>query len=284
MAENNSQWIGHICGAKNVVKAVQNEPYAPGSDGAAILGWVYYYDVLATFSLRHWRTSMVKRTAAVLGFDPKQSRSCAVQYIIARDSFARKIPHISKYAHEVVGLLSEVFNTIMYTWSPQYSDEDYRQYLDGLETRLQRHLPLAGAEIGTLPQAVTKGTASEIELFRLAALVYLERASKNFSGQSKKLQCWTDEACSILAELGSCRHPFPLFIFGCEGRTDERRLAILHLIAATEQDPHVRNLREVKALIQSVWTQDDLAVDGQVEYIRKLNLVISSKDDIPSFV
>lgn len=284
-SEKNSQWVAHICGAKDVIEAIQSKRYIPGSDSSVILGWVYYYDVLARFSLRHWRTHMVKQTAANLGFDPNgSSPACAIEHIIVRASFARQIPDISIYSHQVLRLLSEVCDTILYPWGPQYYADEYREYLDGLESRLRKSILLTGPDIGTSPQVVIQDVAQVLELFRLAGLVYLERASRNFSGQSTKLEQWTDEAFSIFTKLDACQYPFPLFIFGCEARTDDRRMAILDLIAKTEQDPHVRNVQEVRSLIQSVWIQGDLEVDGEVEYIRKLNLVLSSRDVVPSFV
>lgn len=132
-------------------------------------------------------------------------------------------------------------------------------------------------------QVVIRDVAQVLELFRLAGLVYLARTSRNFSGQSPKLNQWTEEAFSILTDLKTCQYPFPLFIFGCEAKSDDRRMAILDLFAKTEKAPHLRNLQGVKGLIQSVWVQVDLQIDEEVEYIRKLNFVLSSSDAMPSF-
>jgi hypothetical protein len=44
------------------------------------------------------------------------------------------------------------------------------------------------------------------------------------------------------------------------------------------------HLQTIRATIQSAWAQDDLVADGELEYIRKLNLVISSSFAVPVFV
>ena len=278
--EMNSQWIAYICGAKDVIRAVQSETHVAGSDSSVILGWVYYYDVLARFCLRHWRTPMVKHTAKVLGFNPRRSQECAVQYLLARSSFSSEIPNIASHCHQVLGLLSEVCNTVLYPWGSQYHSDDYREHLRRLEWRL-RSVSFTLTDALTSPHSTDDSLTGVIELFRLAGLVYLERATRNFSGQCTILNQWTEEAFSILSKLDVCRYPFPIFIFGCEAHTDDRRMTVLDLLSRTEQDPHVWNMQDARALVQCAWVQEDLEVDREVEYIRKLNIVLSSRDVIP---
>ncbi|KAL9115145.1 MAG: hypothetical protein Q9227_000939 [Pyrenula ochraceoflavens] len=282
-SENSSQWIGHICGAKDVIKAVQEESHAPGSDSSIILGWVYYCDVLARFCLRHWRTPMVKHTANALGFDPTKSRDCAIQYLIARTSFSWTIPNITNHCHPVLACLSEICDTLLYPWDPLYHADGYQYSLEKLQSNLM-NMEITGPDPEPSPQPPLESVGQILELFRLAGLVYLERASKNFSGQSTELNQWAEKAFSIFSELQYCRHPFPIFIFGCEAHDDDRRMVILDLITRTEQHPHIRNLQDTRELLQSAWIHEDLEVDREVEYIRKLNLVLSSSDVVPSFM
>ncbi|EXJ90069.1 hypothetical protein A1O3_03137 [Capronia epimyces CBS 606.96] len=278
----NCQWVGHICGAKGVVQAVKDGQHPPGSDSSIMLGWVYYYDVLARFSTRHWRTDVVSEVVPDPRFTTNGGNGdmpCVTQYALARASFAAVIPQISRHAHEVLGLLGEVCDTILHPWDPQYHSLEYQEYLDGLESRLT-NVTLTGPAETTADEDLTP----VLKLFRLAALIYLEHTSRNFSGQSTKLETWIDDAFSIFAGIGTCRHPFPLFIVGCEARTDDRRRVILDLISKTQQDPQVRSFKEVGALVQAVWVQDDLEVDGHVEYMRKVNLAISTFDAVPILV
>jgi hypothetical protein len=116
----------------------------------------------------------------------------------------------------------------------------------------------------------------------LATLVYLERQSNNFSGRSEEIDAWTDRAFALFTRLSGFDQPFPLFIFGCEARTDEQRMNILELISRTEQVPMSKNLQSVTQIILSVWVQDDLA-DGALDYFSKLDAIFSSMEIIPSF-
>lgn len=297
-------WVGHVCGAKEVIKASESGKYPRGSDCSIILGWMYYFDVLVRFSMRHWRTPLVAQVTPDLAFSSHGDSSCARQYALARASFTTMIPQISKHAHEVLRLLSEVCDTILNPWDPKYHSFEYQEYLDGLESRLVSLTfttpptppptttststcstsPSPTSIASTAAAAAVEDFTPNLKLFRLSGLVYLARASRNFSGQSPKLDAWTDEAFAIFEDLESCRHEFPIFVIGCEARSDERRRVVLDLISRTQRDPLVRNVREVRILLQSAWVQDDLHGEGQLEYIRKVNVVMSAFGAVPIFV
>lgn len=276
--DRDSAWVGHMCGAKEVIQAVRHMNHNPGDDCSAILGWIYYFDVLARFSLRHWRTESIESTAMELGFHTNASQSCTMQYIIARNSFAREIPMLATHAHPILLLLTDVFETMLYASNPRYHTTEYQQSLDELRSKLEK-VEFISPQNETSPEDFKR-----IELLRLASLVYLERVSRNFSGQSTQLELWAETARSILATLETYPCPFTLFIFGCEAHTDEDRLALLELFTRIESKPHLKTLFEVKGLIQSAWIQHDLEVDGTLEYIHKLNLVLSSRETVPSFM
>jgi hypothetical protein len=121
-----------------------------------------------------------------------------------------------------------------------------------------------------------------LELYRLAALIYLERQSTNFSGQSAEIELWTDKGILILSQLSGIDQPFPLFVLGCEARTDEQRDIILDLILRTGFGKRSRNLQQVSNIIKSIWVQDDLA-DHTLDYRDKLESIFYSTNVIPSF-
>lgn len=219
---------------------------------------------------------MIEATANALGFKP--SAECALQCPIARASFSREVPIISAFAHPLLLLLSAVFNTRLYPSDPEYHSSDYQQSLNNLSFQLE-NLVLAPSEQGSMDD-----NSTVVELTRLAALIYLERASTNFSGQSAKLDSWTRSGQAIFAALRTSPCPFTLFIFGYEAHEDEERLVLLRLFTRLEQQPHLQSLLEVKGLIQTAWTQHDLEADGRLEYIHKVNLVLSSRDIVPSFL
>jgi hypothetical protein len=283
-SDKNSGWVVYISGVKKVIDAVKNAQPAPGScEASIVLGWVYYFDVMARFSFRHWRAERVRAIANDFDFDFKGSSSCALQYTLVRASFAQEIPNISNHAHPVIQLLFEVANTTMYSSNPKYLSTEYQQYLDDLRSRLE-NVSSRALVFDSSPKEKLDHTEQLLELTRLAGLIYLERVSRNFSGHSTEIESWTKRALSILAQLETCLCPFALFIIGCETETDEDRMIILDLYTRMEKRPHFRSFLETKALIQTAWNQKDLAEDGKVEYIHKLDLVLSSRNVIPSLI
>jgi len=121
-----------------------------------------------------------------------------------------------------------------------------------------------------------------LKLYKLATLIYLERQSTNFSGQSAEIESWSDKAFPLLAQLSEFGQPFPLFILGCEARNDEQRDIVLELISRTELVGRSRNLQYIAHIIQSIWVQDDLA-NWTLDYRDKLDSIFSSMEIVPSF-
>lgn len=121
------------------------------------------------------------------------------------------------------------------------------------------------------------------ELYRLAVLVYLDRASDNLLNQGAKAQEQIDRAFTILAQLRSCERQFPIFILGCEARSDDQRAVVLDLIDRTEKGVSSRSCNHLRLLLQAIWTQDDLAV-REANYWDKVSYIISCCNILPTFV
>jgi hypothetical protein len=280
----NSCWVGHISGMKQMIEVIKQSKPPQDSDASLILGWVYYFDIMARFSFRHWRTEEIKAVARSLGFDSQGERSCAIQYILAQKSFAQGVPDLASHAHPVMQLLAEVSDVAMYSSEPRYTTTDYQLHLDDLRSKLESESLSVRDSLASKQYGAIVHSQILLQLLRLAALIYLERVSRNFSGQSAKLESWTRQAFLILNGLDSCLCPFALFIIGCEACKDEDRIVILKLYANMEKRPYLQSFMASRSLIQTAWNQQDLAHEGELEYIRKLNLVVSSRDLLPSFV
>jgi hypothetical protein len=119
-----------------------------------------------------------------------------------------------------------------------------------------------------------------LELYQLAALIYLERVSRGFSGQSTELNRYAERAFTILSGMGTCELPFPLFIFGCEAQSDDRRTVLLDML---QQSAPVRSLEGVAQMLQAIWAQDDLETEHELDYLMKLDIVLSSNFIFPAF-
>jgi hypothetical protein len=276
---NNSAWVGFISGVKQVIDAFNANMPPAGSDASIILGWVYHFDIMARFSFRHWRTEQMKAVAKELGFSP-DSQTCVVQYLLARASFSQEVSNISSHAHPVLQLLAEVMAIAMYSFDPKYLTTEYQRHLDDLHSRLEN----VDSRIifpQESPHDDVSHTQQLLELARIAGLIYLSRVSRNFSGCSPQIKSWTRLALDILGILDSCLCPFALFIIGCELDRDEDRMILLSLYAKMEAKPHLQSFMETRALTQTAWNQQDLAEDGKLEYIHKLNLVMSSRGVVP---
>ena len=277
-----SSWIGHVCCAQGVIRALQGQNFAESSPESVVLGWALYFDVMARFSLRHWRVPVVKEIARDLGFNPDKHAECATQYLLARNSFSAKIPELIRHAHPVLGLLSETFVTLTSN-HPQYHTKTYQEYLADLKSRL---LHIQHSTITACHKEKSENDQSfsaQIELFPIVALIYLERTALNFSGNSIEIHDWTEAGFNLLTSEGAFQWPFAIFILGLEARSDQQRVRILEVLERASRYFSHMHVRVINALIQQSWIQDDLADGEETDYARKLNLIVSVSKAIPSF-
>lgn len=273
------QWACYICGVKEVIKIARLSKLSQDSDLTTLLDWVHYHDVLARFTFRHWYQGTRDLTAipSPCYGDGKQMLSDSL-YLSTGDQ--RLFNMESSPTYSALELLSEICDAI--PTRPQDIQsigrlDDYKSFLGVLDWRI-RCLP-----VPPIADDITNGTALMVELFRLAILVYLHRATEGLISQAARTQQHIDRAFEIFSLLESCERQFPVFILGCEARTDEQRQIVLDLIARTEERASSRSFQHVTLLIQACWCQEDLS-NGNIDYWDKLTTIISSCLIMPTFV
>ncbi|KAF5005113.1 hypothetical protein FDECE_8433 [Fusarium decemcellulare] len=252
-----SHWLWYVCGSKKIIKTAHLDETAHDDDFTTLIGWVQYCDVLARFSLRHWQPSLiVPEGSANITFEAFQPAVCseAQVYSLSRSRLEET---------------ADLCDAVVPPSDPRYYEVDYREYLKVLEWRL-RTIPIKGPK-----DAAATDSHELVELYQLATLVYLRRASMGITPERPQTVKWVHRGLGLLKDFKTCAHPFPLLIFGCEAYTDEERASILELISRTEISTPFRNLGFVKAILQTIWVQNDLA-EGQLEYIQNLGVVLSS--------
>lgn len=121
------------------------------------------------------------------------------------------------------------------------------------------------------------------ELFRLAALTYLEQCTYSFPVQTGELDIWISKAFKLLETLESCHWPFLLLIFACEARNDYRRHIIMSLIERAEEDDPMKTMLRIKTMIHFIWAQEDFGT-WEMGYHEKITMILSISDTIPTFV
>ena len=165
-----------------------------------------------------------------------------------------------------------------------YHSDEYENSLRCLENRITNIIPLAPEGISDTMSGLNTTWVATMELFKLAALIYLKRASRNFSGTYPQIDAMVERAYILLDDLETSNPAFSLLIIGCEARADEQRMRILEHIERAIKTSGLRSLHGLQNILQQIWVQDDLAVDYELDYLNRLGAVISSYPIMPSFV
>lgn len=177
--------------------------------------------------------------------------------------------HSTSTSLELVKLLSDLCDAV-----PQplggltgAEREERKRFLEILEWRI-RNVDTSTA----LPH--DEQSHLKMELCKLAMLVYLHRTTAGQLQQTTSIQAHIDRAFGILARLDLCERQLPIFVFGCEARSDAQRGTILDLWSRTENSVCSRLTNHSRLLLQAIWAQNDLA-EGTTTYWNKISYVMS---------
>ncbi|KAI0154646.1 hypothetical protein GGR57DRAFT_466227 [Xylariaceae sp. FL1272] len=228
------QWTSYLLGVNSLLSALLRDE-ARHDEIPELQDWAYYNTVMAQFTLRYWSPP-----------SPDQ-RMLPPQ---AHVNSARTDPDTA-----LLRQMSDIFISVGAPRRSSKESKDYAGFVKVLEWRIH-----------TIPV-----TDVVTELYRLASLIFLARteSSPSFT-QLTRTQVLVDKAFRLLAGMSSCERQFPVFILGCEARSDPQRAVILDLISRTECLSTSRSFTYVKYLLQAIWAQNDLQ-EGDVDYSTTLS-------------
>ncbi|RWA04792.1 hypothetical protein EKO27_g10317 [Xylaria grammica] len=274
--DSHGQWPWYLFGARDIIRAAGLEAQIYRSDVRELVLWTYYHDVLVRFSLFHWRRNSVQQVfAKELGAEGGWQRDlCGFASKLKLD--VGTLPAVLRYLGDILDALCQGAHVPMPA------------------SVLQKEIHAAEQQVKNIPgpshspTSCTKEEAKRAavdELCRTAILVYSARICETKFGESRDLTALLDKGFAQITEAGTCERLFPIFILGCEANTDERRISVLDLLRRTEET-HVWRSNCIRRGLDSVWIQDDLNADQDtvLDYINKLNAVVSSSATIPTFV
>jgi hypothetical protein len=165
-------------------------------------------------------------------------------------------------------------------------DDPHTEVLNRLERRLkyaEQEPKVEELDDDSSPMDKMQRTRDIAELYRLAGLIYLNRAGRNIASSNVALQCITKSAFTILDKLHTCERTFPLFIVSCEACTDVQRASVLRLINTTRTQFTPANIMRAHGYIERFWAIDELDLGQDMSYAEKMTAVLSSKDALPAF-
>lgn len=126
-------------------------------------------------------------------------------------------------------------------------------------------------------------TAAMVQIYLLAALIYLNRTAIHYSGGEIQHRRLVEEALSYLTQVQVWEVPWPFFIVGCEAQTDSQRKEVLRLSLAPQAEGRLDNAKWVQRMVEAYWNQDDLDTEHNLNYVDKMSAVISACPFLPVF-
>ncbi|KAF2470637.1 uncharacterized protein BDR25DRAFT_286748 [Lindgomyces ingoldianus] len=264
-------WAASICYCKTATIATYALDKSYEGDLALVLDWVYYYDVHSKFAVRHFD----RRVVSMLDCARKKN----LHYVELNSPCKTRVVPTLGCSLEVLNSISSVIDTVL------EMEIDNDPHVDELD-KLERRLKFTKQEFVESPDDVLEFNPQSpkiAELYRLAGLIYLHRAGRKTITVKHILQGLVEEAFTVLQALETCERSFPLFIVGCEARSDRRRAIVLGILKATQIQFAESNVLRVRAFIERFWAQDDLDPNQDIDYSSRVTAVLSRTDCLPVF-
>ncbi|KAF4494307.1 C6 finger domain containing protein [Fusarium agapanthi] len=253
----------HLEGARRVLQNLRLD-YRQDKITDFLTVWLMYYDVLSCF-VRPLRQA--QDVYDDISFDR----------IISRDD--------SSIILGLLGCSPEVFiairhinilraNILSQTDVPVPADTtEQRSALEAILLSAEQHL--SRDESTCLVHQNSTEALAKAELYRLAALLYLQRVVPA-DGDENLREAYVQQALSIMSGLTVASSPWPCFIVACEVTLDEQRLQILEVLYKMDAVRKIGNMHVTRTIVETIWKQQDLrAGDEQVGWWSCPNLDLS---------
>ncbi|KAI0407918.1 fungal-specific transcription factor domain-containing protein [Xylaria palmicola] len=275
--DSHGHWPWYLLGARDIVKAAGLEAQVADSDIYQLVLWTYYHDVLARFSLLHWR-----RPSAPKAFEDEIGVKCEWRDLCAS---VTKLEIDIGPLPRILSRLGDVVDALCSRKHPPAPLKTLQKQMKASELGVRNVPELAVPPPASASYEGLRRMTVLTELYRTAVLVYIARICENKFGAQRDLGPLLDKGFAQIEGMDTCQRLLPVFILGCEANTDERRIAVLNLLRRTETT-HVRSLECIRRGLDSIWIQDDLHADQDTvhDYMNKLSVVVSSSRTLPTFV
>ncbi|KAL2060008.1 hypothetical protein VTL71DRAFT_9830 [Oculimacula yallundae] len=274
--ESNSKgsWVTFFCAVKRVINTSPAINKLMRQEYSVFLDWIYYHEVLAEFSVRHWKVPYEG-----CGFAPIARSTNAIQENGSKVENSIGCP---------IDVLQLVVQTCRLAIAPSAADfQDVNAAIENTKVWEQSISKEVG-DYGPLhvqSSAPIDRNTMVSDLHRLACMLYVNRTVHRVSGTEFQHKRLVREGILLLTEMRTCQHAWPLFIIACEAVDDEQRLGILDVFEQSRLDQRRRSshVHFIQHLVEAVWNQHDLNVENQVDYLTIMDAVVGGVSFIPLF-
>ncbi|KAL7961010.1 fungal-specific transcription factor domain-containing protein [Trichoderma compactum] len=269
ISSTTKDWAEYLCGAKQIIVSGVLAQEVRG-DVSLLFDWVAYHEIFARFGIVYWKPEAAMRGMRLCAMDPVAARIYVPRNDFGCDS-------------KVLEYTSSIFSALMQK-IVEHTDlvPSQMQELYVLEAKLRAGL-MESPPIDVPSTTLTRNRDKTTELYRIAALIYLNRAALGYSGEEFRHKNLVNRGLDMLCGDLTYIPPWPVFMILCEARDDARRMTALEILNRAGEEPRSFNMRLLRELVEACWNQDDLHDDEAIEYHLKLRLAIQSAPYVPPF-
>ncbi|KJR89488.1 uncharacterized protein SPSK_05968 [Sporothrix schenckii 1099-18] len=307
--DSNVFWALYICSLRTVCSHSLNEKFKRGEvidgDATILYRYLHYHDILAQFSVSHWQrpTDMVGELSMTFKGQTVEFK-CTTHF--DRFYYCGWGDYL-QYEIHILSLVLKASKEAQLDLEV-HPGQSHAENVNRLEAEINEFLKnskLACADLGSVDEknpaaAADAGLRLQRYLFMASTWIYFQRTCRHLTGPSAAVDALFDEIFAMSSDMQRLDvriTPFSLFLIGAEANTDARRRAVLDVIhSRPELMPVASKALELRGdkstpsyvdcLVAAAWAQDDLHddSDGYLDYVTKMQYVISARAVLPALV
>lgn len=258
---------------------------------SVFLDWFFYHEALAEFTVRHWKVPYEGCGFAPIARSPKTSVEGRLG--VGGSDCCIVSNRLTPYqAEDNIGCPTDVLQLMVHTCRRAIVPTSIELRSSDAETEhskmLEQNIYKFVGDYGPIrgPSATPMSRNDMLsDLHRIACLLYVNRAVHCVARTEFHHKRLVREGVLLLAEMITCQNAWPLFIIACEAIDDDQRLTILNVFEQSRRDQGRRSnhIHFIQHMVEAIWTQHDLNVENQVDYLTIFDAVIGGVPFMPLF-
>ncbi|RSM08203.1 hypothetical protein CDV31_008211 [Fusarium ambrosium] len=280
-------WAIYLCGVKKIAKSSHTEKTTSRCmEYGPFFNWLRYHEIMGHFSLVWWAPPdpppiCFVDAAALLGLPRIEETNTLRQPDTASNTALLSQNDDGPVCSlAILDIISSLFHSISPDMEHSIASKKRQRLLEA-ENTLRKHLLEYPSTKSTTEYRPRLNTSTL--LHTIAALIFLNRAALDYSGEEAAHDVLVKRGLDILKTVGVSYTPWPIFIIACEAHRDSARLLILDVMARIEEHTGSRRLTLLRHLIEAAWNYQDLNQGRGSDYRAMLHAIVRTAPYMPFF-
>lgn len=292
-AESSMSWVIYFDGAKRIADTVYKAGERYDGDPELLMDWIFSHCTMYQFSVFHWTRQdypqewLAKQRRMVSKPVSSPMRQIVCRWLpckmpIRADDSPKILP-LYGCSLELLDTLHDLLQNCLDREDSEYMSNRHKGTLERL-TQLLNQLVQRENMADDINDGLHASHARQVgELYRLAALLYLERVARHSPRDAPRAVQLRSDAFTLLGSMKVCDRPWPLFVLSMEAENEDQRRTAMSMIEHMVEYGSDLKFVAIHHMVCEGWVLQDLSIANDLDALKLYRAVIQLNQQPPSF-